>query len=147
MTPLRHAWQSERYQPMVSRVTAAELIRILAYLKFKLSPDEQQELLADYLPWCTTVRIPNPPPETPECRDPFDLPFLQLAIVGKADYLVSGDQDLLSLAGQFACPIVTADQFIKTLNEWLPPTSSPSSGICATSSRMMASLTTSTSPS
>lgn len=41
MTPLRHAWQSERYQPMVSRVTAAELIRILAYLKFKLSPDEQ----------------------------------------------------------------------------------------------------------
>jgi len=32
---------------------------------------------------------------------------------GKADYLVSGDQDLLCLA----CPIVTADQFIKTLNK------------------------------
>ena len=117
MTPLRHAWQSERCQPMVSRVTAAELIRVLAYPKFKLSPDEQQELLADYLPWCTTVRIPNPPPETPECRDPFDLPFLQLAVAGKADYLVSGDQDLLSLAGQFACPIITADQFIKMLNK------------------------------
>jgi len=116
LTPLRHAWQGERCRPLVSRDTAAELIRVLAYPKFKLTPDEQQELLADYLPWCTTVRMPNPPPETPECRDPFDLPFLQLAVAGKADYLVSGDQDLLSLAGQFACPIITADQFIKTLN-------------------------------
>ncbi|MHB8471858.1 MAG: putative toxin-antitoxin system toxin component, PIN family [Gammaproteobacteria bacterium] len=117
LSPLRHAWQSERCQPMVSRVTAAELIRVLAYPKFKLAPDEQQELLADYLPWCATVRIPNPPPKTPACRDPFDLPFLQLAVTGKADCLVSGDRDLLSLAGQLTCPIVTADQFIKTLNK------------------------------
>ena len=117
LSPLRHAWQSERCQPMVSRVTAAELIRVLAYPKFKLAPDEQQELLADYLPWCATVRIPNPPPKTPACRDPFDLPFLQLAVTGKADYLVSGDRDLLSLAGQLTCPIVSADQFIKTLTK------------------------------
>ena len=116
LAPLRHAWQGERCRPLVSRSTAAELIRVLAYPKFKLTPDEQQELLADYLPWCTTVRLPNPLPTIPEYRDPFDLPFLQLAVTGKADYLVSGDQDLLSLAGQFACPIITADQFIKTLN-------------------------------
>ena len=117
LTPLRHAWQGERCQPLVCKATAAELIRVLAYPKFKLTPDEQQELLADYLPWCTTARIPNPPPETPECRDPYDLPFLQLAAAGRADYLVSGDQDLLSLAGRFVCPIITADQFIKTLNK------------------------------
>jgi len=116
LAPLRHAWQGEHCRPLVSRATAAELIRVLAYPKFKLAPDEQQELPADYLPRCTTVRIPNPPPGTPACRAPFDLPFLQLAVAGKADYLVSGDQDLLCLAGQFACPIVTADQFIKTLN-------------------------------
>lgn len=36
---------------------------------------------------------------------------------GKADYLVGGDQDLLCLAGQFACPIVTTDQFMKTPNK------------------------------
>jgi uncharacterized protein len=56
------------------------------------------------------------PPATPACRDPFDLPFLQLAVAGKAAYLVIGDQDLLSLAGRFVCPIITADQFMKTLN-------------------------------
>ncbi len=116
LTPLRHAWQGTHCQPLLSSVTAAELLRVLAYPKFKLSAADQQELLADYLPYCTTVRMPAKPPTTPDCRDPFDLPFLQLAIVGKADYLVSGDQDLLSLEGQFACPIITADQFIKTLN-------------------------------
>jgi len=114
---LRRAWQSGHCVPLVSKATTAELIRVLAYPKFKLSDEDQQELLADYLPWCTTVRIPNPPPATPDCRDPFDLPFLQLAVAGKADYLVSGDQDLLILADRFDCPIVSAEQFIKTLDK------------------------------
>ena len=116
LTPLRHAWQGARCQPLVSSVTAAELMRVLAYPKFKLTAADQQELLADYLPYCTTVRMPDQPPATPACRDPFDLPFLQLAITGKAEYLVSGDQDLLCLADQFSCPILTADQFMKMLS-------------------------------
>ena len=113
---LRRAWQSGYCVPLVSKATTAELIRVLAYPKFKLGDEDQQELLADYLPWCTTVRIPNPPPVTPECRDPFDQPFLQLAVTGNADYLVSGDKDLLILVGQFDYPIVTAEQFLKLLN-------------------------------
>jgi putative PIN family toxin of toxin-antitoxin system len=114
---LRRAWQSGYCVPLVSKATTAELIRVLAYPKFKLDDDEQQELLADYLPWCATVRIPNPLPVIPDCRDPFDLPFLQLAVAGKADYLVSGDQDLLILADRFDCPIVSAEQFIQTLDK------------------------------
>lgn len=117
LSPLRLAWQSAQRQPLLSSVTAAELICVLAYPKFKLTTADQQELLADYLPYCTTVRMPVRPPATPDCRDKFDLPFLQLAVVGKADYLVTGDQDLLALAGQFSCPIITADQFMKTLNK------------------------------
>lgn len=114
LTPLRQAWQERRIQPLVSRDTAAELIRVLAYPKFQLSPEEQQELLADYLPYCETVQIPVPPPNTPACRDPFDVPFLQLAMAGKAKALITGDQDLLDLAGRFACPILSAEQFIAT---------------------------------
>ncbi|MBY0575674.1 MAG: PIN domain-containing protein [Gallionellaceae bacterium] len=77
-------------QPLVSSATAAELIRVLAYPKFKLAGEEQQELLADYLPYCATVRMPAKLPATPVCRDKFDMPFLQLAVAGKADYLVAG---------------------------------------------------------
>ncbi len=115
LTPLRNAWQAHRIQPLVSRATATELIRVLAYPKFRLTADEQHELLADYLPYCKTVRIPDPPPKTPACRDAFDVPFLQLAIAGKAAALITGDQDLLILAGNFACPVVTAEQFVNSL--------------------------------
>lgn len=115
LAPLRQAWQAHRIQPLVSRVTAAELIRVLAYPKFRLSPEDQRELLADYLPYCKTVRIPEPPPKTPACRDAFDVPFLQLALAGKARALVTGDRDLLSLARGFACPILSADQFLDSL--------------------------------
>ena len=107
------AWQAQRMLPLVSRATAAELIRALAYPKFKLAAQEQKELLADYLPYCKAVRIPTPPPATPPCRDAFDVIFLELALAGKANVLVAGDKDLLSLAGKFACPILGAEQFFR----------------------------------
>lgn len=116
LTPLRHAWQSMHCEPLLSSVTAAELLRVLAYPKFKLTVAVQQELLADYLPYCTTVRMPTKLPAIPACRDPYDASFLHLAAVGKAKYLVTGDQDLLSITDRFVCPIVTADQFMKVLD-------------------------------
>ncbi len=115
LAPLREAWQGAQCQPLVSSGTAAELLRVLAYPKFKLSAAQQKELLADYLPYCIAVRLPAKPPATPACRDPFDVPFLQLAVAGKAQYLITGDQDLLRLAGQFICPIVNAVTFMKML--------------------------------
>jgi putative PIN family toxin of toxin-antitoxin system len=116
LVPLRLAWQARAIEPLISRTTTTELIRVLTYPKFKLTADEQQELLADYLPYCTTIVVPDPPPATPACRDPFDLPFLQLALVGKADALVTGDGDLLALAGAFARPILSAEQFLRQLS-------------------------------
>ena len=112
---LREAWQGGRCEPLVSKQTADELIRVLGYPKFKLEAAEQHELIADYLPYCRTVAIPAKPPRTPVCRDPFDLPFLQLAVVGKADLLVTGDQDLLGIESKRLCPIVTLDAFLAGL--------------------------------
>lgn len=113
---LRLAWQSQRFVPLVSRATAAELIRVLAYPKFKLTPDEQHDLLADYLPWAEAARIPEPPPTTPACRDPHDLPFLQLALATRADALVTGDADLLVLAPVRKLAIITPAQAIARLS-------------------------------
>ena len=59
------------------------------YPKFRLTGDEREDLLADYLPWCETV-IVSKPPAVPECRDFSDRPFLELALAGKADALVTG---------------------------------------------------------
>ncbi len=110
--PLRSAWQAERCVPLVSTVTAQELVRVLAYPKFKLDPADQEELLADYLPYALVVTIPRPLPRVPVGRDAFDLPFLHLAAAGKAQALVTGDADLLSLGRVGGCPIITPDAFL-----------------------------------
>ncbi len=115
----------------MSSSTAAELLRALAYPKFELSSAEQEELLADYLPWCETVSIPKPPPTTLACRDPSDQPFLHLAVAGQADFLVTGDADLLALAAEFSCPLSLPQTFLKCWNDsdwqYHLRTSSPSS--------------------
>ncbi|MBB1075153.1 putative toxin-antitoxin system toxin component, PIN family [Rhodoferax sp. 4810] len=113
---LRLAWQHGAFVPLVSTATAQELVRVLAYPKFRLSKFDQDELLADYLPYAQTVRVPQPPPTVPDCRDPQDVPFLHLAVVGQAQWLVSGDKDLLALAEEFqqttGCRIVAMDTFL-----------------------------------
>lgn len=114
---LRLAWQSGDYLPLVSAATVQELIRVLAYPRFRLSADQQHELLADYLPYAASVRIlqSHSLRGIPACRDPFDMPFLQLAVAGKATMLVSGDKDLLVLADQVGFAIITPAAFLRTL--------------------------------
>lgn len=107
---LRLAWQSEAIHPLASHDTTTELIRVLSYPKFKLSSDEREDLLGDYLTWCETVTVPNKI-KLPDCRDPFDRPFLALALTAKADALITGDKDLLALSNLFAVPILTPAAF------------------------------------
>jgi putative PIN family toxin of toxin-antitoxin system len=106
---LRTSWQTGDVQPLASHDTVTELIRVLAYPKFKLTAVDREELLTDYLPFTETVHIPKDPPAMPLCRDPFDLPFLHLALVGKADALITGDADLMALASRITVPILTPE--------------------------------------
>jgi putative PIN family toxin of toxin-antitoxin system len=112
---LREAWQRHQCVPLVSRDTADELIRVLMYPKFRLTADDQQELLADFLPYAIVVNMPSPLPEVPACRDPKDMPFLQLAAVGNAKYLISGDKDLMSVAGKLPFRIIRLNEFLEML--------------------------------
>lgn len=113
---LRGAWQADRFEPLVSVHTARELVRVLGYAKFALQPAEQEDLLADYLPWTHVVRIPDRVSGAPACRDPLDVPFLELAIAGRADVLVSGDRDLLALHGTLGeCEIVDLHAFVERI--------------------------------
>jgi uncharacterized protein len=116
LSMLRSAWHDVRFCPLASTVTITELIRVLAYPKFKLNADDQRELLADYLPYCAVVQMPATPPTTPPCPDPFDVPFLELAVAGKADFLVTGDKDLIGLKlRNCAIAIADADEFMRAL--------------------------------
>jgi putative PIN family toxin of toxin-antitoxin system len=112
---LRGAWQSGAVVPVVCPASAEELLRVLAYPKFRLTDPEREELLADILPYAEVFPAPENDPAVPECRDPADRIFLQLARGAKVSFLVTGDADLLVLAPDFSPPIVTAEQLLAVL--------------------------------
>ena len=97
----------------------AELERVLLHPKFNLFRAQAEALIEDYRPWCEMVTITEPP-DVPDCRDPRDRPFLELAVAAQADALVTGDNDLLALASVFAVPIITPAELRSRLQEGLP---------------------------
>ena len=95
-----------------------ELYRVLSYPKFTLVAADREELLGDYLPFAELMAMPVRLPALPQCRDPNDRKFIDLAFSAKADMLVTGDKDLLVLADKvkfFICnPAVCRDRVIST---------------------------------
>lgn len=108
---LREAWQTKRFIALASHDTVTELLRVLAYPKFKLTREEQETLLADFLPYVETVKIDTTPDGLPDIRDADDPLFLVLAVVGRADALVSGGGDIQAVRAQFHAPILTVAEF------------------------------------
>lgn len=118
LTWLRDSWMDKRFIPLTCRDTASELIRVLQYPKFKLDNDEQEILLADFLPYTEVVHIENAPENLPVLPDPDDLIFLSLAVTGNADALVSGDAHLPAVKSQLGrIPILTVVEFAVWLEE------------------------------
>ena len=99
---LREFWRSERAVALVSRDTTAELMRVLAYPKFRLNSGDIETLLSDYLPFAEVVTQFPVVQGTPVCRDADDQIFIDLALAGGSKYLVTGDSDLLSMVD--ICP-------------------------------------------
>lgn len=104
---IRDGWKDGRLKPLLARETVEELIRVLAYPKFRLEPGEIEALLEEILPYAETVDMPSKPTTLAlRCPDPDDRKFLSLAETAGADVLVSGDPDLLELAAEAPCRIV-----------------------------------------
>jgi len=79
--------------------------------KLGFSPEQSVETIADYLGFLRMVSIPNVLNALP--RDPDDNMVLECAIEGKAQYIVTGDKDLLVLKTFREIQIVRASDFLK----------------------------------
>jgi putative PIN family toxin of toxin-antitoxin system len=106
---LRQHWSDGSCVPLISGTTAAELTRVLAYPKFRLSSDDRLELLSEYIPFCKSVEVKRRCPAI--CRDSNDQPFLDLAHSGRAEVLITGDRDLLELSGKTAFIVETPETY------------------------------------
>ena len=94
---------------LASERTLAELARVTGYKQFKLDAVSRQQLFDVYRAHVTLVAEPEQLPAAPllpKCRDPDDQMFLELALVGQADLLISRDNLVLKLAKarQRPCP-------------------------------------------
>ena len=97
---LMDAWQDGQIIPLISEETQEEFLRVMHFARFEIAEEMIRPIANQYLGYCETVVVPNPPPATPTCRDPKDQKFVELAQQGRAQYLVSSDRDLLDMKNQ-----------------------------------------------
>src|SRR5574337_424337 len=99
-------WQSRRITILLSGAILQEYLRVLTYPKFRLSNQEVRGLIEEeLLPFVETVSVRKR--LTAVRRDPDDTKFLECAVVGRAEYLVTGDQDLFELGTHRGVIILT----------------------------------------
>lgn len=104
------SWKARKFFPVFSHDTFDEFRRVLAYPKFSLTPREIDALFQDeVLPFCEVIDIEDE--IIGVCRDRADDKFLSCAVAAKADYIVSGDKDLLVLENFRDIPIITVAAF------------------------------------
>ena len=107
-------WKEGVIVLLVSKEIVKEYLRVFSYPKFSLTEGDIQTVLhEEILPFVEVVRITSPFP--PTCRDPDDDRFLACAVAGKADGLISGDNDLLALKRIGRCPILSLDAFLRRI--------------------------------
>ena len=105
-------WQKGAVTILLSREILEEYLRVLAYPKFKLSRQEIRGLIeGDLLPF---VEIVNPGRRRLKVviTDPSDDKFLECAVAGKADVLISGDKALLGIGRYRRVQIQSPSQFL-----------------------------------
>lgn len=101
-------WRQGGLEVVLSRYILDEMVRVLPRLsRIRMSPAEARDL-ADSFMFLADVVEPEGAQDA-NLRDPEDQPVLLTLLAAKADYLVTGDKDLLALASQY--PIVTPAEF------------------------------------
>jgi putative PIN family toxin of toxin-antitoxin system len=100
-----------RHVLLKSMTTEHELLSVLARPKFfGLIAPAFTDFVATTMAAAEPVHIAE---RIAACRDPRDDKFLELAVNGHADILVSGDNDLLVLDPFRTIPIVSARNFVQ----------------------------------
>jgi hypothetical protein len=88
-----------------------ELEQVLARPKFNryTTPEERNDFLVDL---SETIQFIDVTEQIDECRDPKDNKYLELAVSGKAECIVTGDNDLLVLTPFRGIAILTIQEFL-----------------------------------
>lgn len=104
---------------LVSADVVRELNDVLGREKFEryVGEEERTRFLRSLL---REARLIEPEEKIRACRDPKDDKYLELAVSGAADCIVTGDDDLLSLNPFRDIPILTPERFLSRMTRQTP---------------------------
>jgi putative PIN family toxin of toxin-antitoxin system len=116
-TLIDHHLARDHFLLLTAPELLAELDRVLTYAKLQhyYRDEERTRFVALVMALSEVVDLPETIPHI--CRDPDDDRLIACAVVGGADVIVSGDQDLLALERAGDIPILTATQFLEMLEQ------------------------------
>ncbi len=102
-------------QILLSDVIFQEMQKTITRKKFDryLSLDSRRQILSKLLLDSELVEITE---TITICRDPKDNKFLEVAVSGEADLIITGDQDLLVLNPFRGIDIITVNEFLTRVN-------------------------------
>lgn len=91
-----------------------ELNEVLGRKKFNryVTNEEREEFLETLIERAVLIEIVE---NVQECRDPKDDKVLELALNGEAQYIITGDLDLLVLNPFRNVRVITVEDFLKTI--------------------------------
>ena len=97
---------------LASTATTLELEEVLSRKKFEkyFSMEERIQFVARFFADAEIIEIKE---QITACRDRKDDKFLELAVNGKADYIITGDQDLLVLHPFQNIVIISVSDYLK----------------------------------
>jgi hypothetical protein len=111
------AWRTERFALLVSSAILEEVARVLEYPRIARLHHWPRTKIREFVAELAYLGIMAPGEITLSVvrSDPADNRYLECAVEGAADYLVSGDQDLLDLREHHGIRIVTPKTFLEVL--------------------------------
>jgi len=107
-----------RYILIYSEPILEELVDVLSRPKIRMKYHLSEEDIGTVLSLIfLRGRLVFPTRRIRVCRDPRDDKFLEAAVAGNADLIVSGDEDLLILNPFEGIPIIRPSEFIEMLGQ------------------------------
>ncbi|NPA14306.1 MAG: putative toxin-antitoxin system toxin component, PIN family [Aquificae bacterium] len=112
---IHRAWKEGKIKPIFCEETLEEFVKVLHYPKFGLTDEEITYLVEiEVMPYAIVIEK-HVDLEPSIISDKDDIKFLECALSGNADYLVSGDKALLNLGEFRGLKIIDANNLAKLL--------------------------------
>lgn len=109
---LINLWKRKKFTFLLSKEILEEYIKVLSYKKFELSDKIIKRIIyEELLPYTKNIKVKKRINIIK--KDPSDNIFLECALEGKANYIISGDKHLLQLKQYKSIKIISFREFIK----------------------------------